>query len=111
MSDNIRNQVHFLMLMASDDTSRQQKDALLQTINKDQVRAVSEACYNVLIGHLQITEPERARLRRYAKTLREVGDKRNTIVNRRQLLTVPLLEAVLKILIRYIQPLLEQDSE
>ena len=59
MSQLLADHHHFLIMLASPDVIREQK-ALLDTISKAQLRAVTEISHNLLIAHIAMTSSEKA---------------------------------------------------
>ena len=106
MSDLLRDQIHFLLLFADNATPRLQKEKLLETISKYQLLALSEVSYNTVVGSMQFSPSEKARLKRHARALRILGNKRKSIAARRRVLTVPIVELLLYITIDFIRNLL-----
>ena len=105
MSQLLVEQRHFLMMMASTSVSREQKQVILDTISKPQLRAVTEISHNLLIGHITMTSGEKAVLKRYATKLREVADSRNSAAKRRSALTVTLIEHLMRLVLDIIKNL------
>ena len=103
MGSLIKKQIHFLLLMADTHTSQKQKQAVLNTINKHQVNAISELALNIIKGTFTLNEQHKTRLRRHAKSLRVLAERRNTITVRRGVITLQLVEAVLALCISFLQ--------
>lgn len=95
MGDVIQDQIHFLLLFVSDDTSRQQREALLDTITKVQLHALSEVSLNILKGSLGLSTAQKQALKRHASRLRLLSHKKSTLNERRECLTVSLVYAIL----------------
>ena len=58
MSDLLKEQAQFLILLASGHTVRHQKLALISTIDKRQLKAISEISH-VLMGSVNLTTSKR----------------------------------------------------
>ena len=95
MSKLVKKHTSYLRLF-SDTTSKLQRQALLDTITDDQLRALSEVTINLLQGILPITAAQKEKLGKYKKLLRLIGDpsvslKKKKISLRRQAKAVALL--------------------
>ena len=62
------------------------RDEILRHANADQINAVSEMVLNLLKNRIPLDPPITAKLRRYKKTLRELGKRRNSLKRRRDVL-------------------------
>lgn len=60
------------------------RDEILRHANADQINAVSEIVLNLLKNRIPLDPPITAKLRRYKKTLRELGKRRNSLKRRRE---------------------------
>ena len=95
MSDKLINNLHYLLLLADTSTSRAQKQALLQTASKVQLLTISEIALNVTRGSLPIEPAVKSTLVRHVGNIRVLASKRATLTDRREALTVPVVEALL----------------
>lgn len=62
------------------------RQQLLQHANKDQINALSEVVLNSLRNNVPVDQPLMARLRRYKKPLRELGNRKPSILKRKNVL-------------------------
>ena len=76
MSQLIEEQWHFLEVLRT--CNKKQKRALLKTIDKKQLNALSEIAHNVIIGTIILTPIEKNRLKKYKKILTILGKKKAT---------------------------------
>ena len=76
MSQLVQNNRHFLSLISS--TTISQCKALLNSITKPQLKAVSEIVHNVIRGTVPLTYLEKSELNKYKKTLLIFGRKNST---------------------------------
>ena len=66
--------------------NRYKRQEMLRHANADQINSVSEIALNLLRKKIPVKPPLMAQLRRYKKTLREIGKKKNSLKRRRQAL-------------------------
>lgn len=109
MDNVIKHNIHFIHLLHAEDTSRDQKEMLIRTVSKNQLRALSEIAYNTLKGSIELEEVNKRRLKRYAHALRVLGDRRKSISDRREVLSIPLLNILLPAVFHYITTLISQS--
>ena len=95
MSDKIKRNIHFLLLLASTEASRHQKLKILDTISKDQLFCLSEIAWNCLQGSLDINASQKATLKRHLSKVRILASRKASIAQRKQVLTVPMIEVLL----------------
>ena len=76
MSRLLEDQVHFLELLCA--TKKVQKRALLQTIYKLQLMALSGIAHNVFKGTIALKPSDKIKLKKYKKTLSILGRKSST---------------------------------
>ena len=76
MSQLVEDNRHFLCLISS--TTISQRKALLNSITKPQLKAVSEIVHNVIRGTVPLTYLEKSELNKYKKTLLIHGRKKST---------------------------------
>lgn len=84
MRQSILKEAHFIGLLLN--TDRRQKRVLLQTISKQQLRALIEIIYNVLQGYGNITEKDKSYLEKYRSIIRLLVDKNISSLRRKKLL-------------------------
>jgi hypothetical protein len=75
MSQLVEDTRHFLCLISS--TTISQRKALLNSITKPQLKAVSEIVHNVIRGTVPLTYLEKSELNKYKKTLLIHGRKKS----------------------------------
>lgn len=80
MSQLLEDQRHFLHLLRS--TKKDQRKALLSTIDKPQLKALSEIAHNVIKGTIVLTPAERRRLKRFKQIINVLGRKSSTRAQR-----------------------------
>ena len=97
MSQLLKSNVHFFLLLANTQTSQQQKRAILKTISKYQVNAISELALNIIKGTVALDTEQKQILKRHAKCLRIIAQRKNSIAARRSCITIQLVEAVLSV--------------
>lgn len=110
MSGTIRDQLNFLILLESAHTSQQQKQALLQTINRYQLKALSEIAHNILAGNTPLSTVQTAKLRRHRRALRVLGSKRAGYNQKKEVLSVPLVNLILSQTLDFILHLFNDDD-
>lgn len=76
MSRLLENQVHFLELLRT--AKKDQRKSLLKTINKLQLKALSEIAHNVIKGTIVLSSDDKIKLRGYKKILTTLGRKSST---------------------------------
>ena len=95
MSLIIQDQIHFLLLFVSEDTTRDQREALLDTVTKHQLNALSEVSLNILKASVELSPRQKLCLKKHASKLRTLSAKKSTLSQRRNTLTVPFVLALL----------------
>ena len=76
MSRLLEQQDHFLELLRT--TRKLQRQALLRTIDKSQLKALSEIAHNVIKGSVILSPSDKNRLKKYKKVLSVLGRKSTT---------------------------------
>lgn len=76
MSRLLEDQVHFLELLRN--TNKLQRKALLTTIDKQQLKALSEIAHNIIKGSVNLNPTDKNRLKKYKKILSTLGKKSST---------------------------------
>ena len=79
MSRLLKDQVHFLQLLRI--TKKDQRKALLKTIDKSQLKALSEIAH-VIKGTIDLSPTDKVKLKRYKKILSILGRKTSTRTER-----------------------------
>ena len=67
------NSPFFRLLLTT--SSKLQRKALIDTITKDQLRALTEITINLLQGILSLSPVHKSKLRKHRKLIRLIGDK------------------------------------
>lgn len=80
MASQLEKSRHFILLMI--EGSEVQAKALLQSINKQQVAAISEIIHNLLQGNLSLSSSLKAYLQKRKTLLRTVGSKKCSVEER-----------------------------
>ena len=75
MSQTLKKVSHFLLLLTSDSTSRNQAIALLETASPPQVLALSEIVYNIICGELPLDAKTKSFVKRHKKVLERLAKK------------------------------------
>ena len=81
----IRRQWGFLRTLL-DEAKHQTRKDILQHANKDQINAVSEIVLNTLRGHHPVPPSVVVRLRKYKKPLRNLIQRKHSVLKRRKVL-------------------------
>ena len=76
MSRLLEDHRHFLHLLRV--AKKDQRNALLRTIDKTQLRALSEIAHNVIKGTVVLTPEEKLRLKRFKQIINVLGRKSST---------------------------------
>ncbi|MES9883159.1 MAG: hypothetical protein ABW185_20030 [Sedimenticola sp.] len=69
---HIKEQRHFLQLFLI--ASRDQRTQLLNTVSREQLKALTEIAHNVLRYVITLTPTQRSKLKRRQRTIRLLGD-------------------------------------
>ena len=98
---------HFLLLLVQ--TTSAQRRALLQTITRQQLRAISQIAHNIVKFKIQLTTVEKKTLKRERRLLHLLGDrtlgyhhKRKAILDKQRFVYI-----LLKIAVPYLKAVLE----
>ena len=73
MSQRLKKHIAYLQLLLI--THRSQQKALLNTINLEQLKAISEIALNILHGVIPLTASQKKVLSRYRNIIRLIGQK------------------------------------
>ena len=98
---------HFLLLFVQ--TTPSQRKALLQTITRQQLRALSQIAHNIVKSMIQLTATEKKTLKRERRLLHILGDrtlgywqKTKTICDKQR-----FVYSFLKIAIPHLKPMIQ----
>ena len=108
MSCCVKKHLNFLCLLSK--THPTQQDALLETAEPDQIRAICECIYNILKGNIYVPEAIKEQLRPNRNILRDIADEKISYNNKKKLLVQKggtLLSALLPIAVSGISSLLK----
>ncbi len=107
MVELIKQQRHFLLLIVQ--TSPAQRKALLRTITRNQLRALSQIAHNIIKSNIRLTPAERQHLKRHRRLIYILGDrklgshhKKEAIIGKQK-----LIHALVKIALAYLEPVLQ----
>ncbi len=70
----IRRERHFLSLLTK--TTQKQRRALLNTITRDQLKAISEIVHNINKSNIILSEDQKRKLRKKRRLIYVLGQKR-----------------------------------
>ena len=104
-SSLVRGQIPFLRLFLSDLGSKEQLKGLINNITRKQLKAIKEIVINVVRGSVPLDSGDKNSLQRYARKLRQLARAKISLKRSRDLLTVSLLKALLKVSLPYINSL------
>lgn len=76
MSRLLEDQVHFLELFRT--TNKLQRKGPLETIDKPQLKALSEIAHNIIKGSVTLNPNDKKKLKKYKKILSILGKKTST---------------------------------
>ena len=96
MSELIQAEIYYLLTLWSPHNSRSQKQALIDTIDKQQLHALSEIALNILQGNVDLHIQYKARLKRHVNTIRILASKTACIKDKKDVLSVPMVTVLLK---------------
>lgn len=84
MSRLLDTHQHFLHLLRT--AKKDQRKALLKTIDKSQLKVLSEIAHNVIKGTIVLTPSEKVKLKRFKKIISILGRKTSTRKDRLRVL-------------------------
>jgi Zn-dependent oligopeptidase len=84
MSRLLEQQDHFLELLHT--TRKLQRQALLRTIDKSQLKALSEIAHNVIKGSVILSPSDKNRLKKYNKVISVLGRKSTKMLDKQKAL-------------------------
>ena len=87
MSLCVKKHLNFLCLLCNTHAAQQQ--ALIETANPEQVRAICECVYNILHGNIPVPDSTKEELKAHKQVLRDIADpkipykkKKDTLVQK-----------------------------
>ena len=104
-SSLVHSQIPFLQLFLSDLGSKEQLKALINNITRKQLKAIREIVINVVRDSVPLDSGDKDSLQRYARKLRQLSRPKISLKRSRDLLTVSLLKALIKVSLPYIKSL------
>lgn len=104
MSKHLREHWHLLHFLMHEVQPKQLK-AVLSTLDRGQTDVLGEIAVNVLYGTIPISEEHKGKLKPYASKVEYIGDSRNSLKSRRDLILANPRMIVL--LMRAVKPLLK----
>ena len=106
MTALIRQQRHFLHLFVQ--TTPIQRKVLLQTVTKDQMKALSQIAHNIIKGTVALGAAERQKLKSERRLIHLLGDTRLGFVHKKSLVQSKqrVLRLLVNIAVAYLQPIL-----
>ena len=108
MVELIKQQHHFLYLVTN--TTANQRKALLKTITRQQLRALSQTAYNIIRFKGKLTLKEKASLRRQRRFIYLLGDRNTGFVKKKKEAIQHkqrIMDTFVKIAFAYLQPVLQ----
>ena len=104
MSDPVKRNLCFLQLLGKTNSKLQRK-ALLDTITRDQLKAIIEITYNVIELSVPVPKSERKKLVKNIGILKEIGNKSST--QKKVLVLVKQNPTLIVLLVKTVLPTLE----
>lgn len=106
MVELVRQQRHFLCLLKS--TTAAQRKALLSTITRQQLKALSQIAYNILRFKIRLTPLEKARLKRQRRVIHLLGNRAIGFEQKREAIRRKprVIYTFVKIALAYLEPVL-----
>ena len=107
MGELIKQQRHFLRLFVQ--TTPSQRKALLQTVTKPQLRALSQIAHNIIRGIIPYNSSDRDSLKRDRRFVYLLGSRRLGLAHKRRLVQSKqrTLHHLLTIAETYLEPVLK----
>lgn len=84
MSERLKTNLPFLIMV--ERVNNKQRKALLAHTSREEFRAIITLLFNILEGHVPVTETDKTRLRRYKKCIRTLVSKKISAREKRALL-------------------------
>jgi hypothetical protein len=106
MVELIQQHRHFLHLIKSTTTA--QRKALLSTITKQQLKALSQIAYNILRFKIRLTPSEKAQLKRQRRIIHLLGNRSIGFKQKREAIQHKprVIYTLVKITFAYLEPVL-----
>lgn len=108
MVELIKQQRHFIQLFVQTTSSTQRK-ALLHTITRNQLRALSQIAHNIIKFKIRLTPAEKVTLKRHRRLIHLLGDRtlgyqrKKGIIRKKQ----RLIHTLVKIAVVYLETILQ----
>lgn len=77
---------HAKVLQVLSDAKPALRTAILQAADSSLVNSICECCYNVLKGNVPLSTPQKTRLSRYKKVIRNLSAKGHSTKQKKQIL-------------------------
>ena len=74
MVELVRKQRHFIILLS--DTTPKQRNQLIRTITRDQLKAISQIAHNIIKFIIVLSSSEKAKLKRHKRFIHLIGSKK-----------------------------------
>ena len=102
----MQQQRHFLHLFIQ--TTPIQRRALLRTVTKDQIKALSQIAHNIMKGNVPLSVTEQHKLKGERRLIHLLGDTRLGLVHKKRLVQSKqrILYLIVKIAVTYLQSIL-----
>ena len=106
MVELIKQQRHFLYLIK--DTIAAQRKALLSTITRQQLKALSQIAYNILRFKIRLSPLEKAQLKRQRRVIHLLGNRAIGFKQKREIIKHKprVIYTLVKIAFTYLEPIL-----
>ena len=107
MVELIKQQGQFLKLVVH--TTPAQRKALLQTITRQQLKAVCQIAYNILRFTIKLNSSEKARLKRHKRFVHLLGNKKIGYFQKKEAIgqNPRTVYTLIKIALVYLKPVLQ----
>ena len=86
MSALVKRNLNYIRLL-SECKSKPQQKALVETITRDQLKAVIEITYNILQLNVPVSKSDKRKLARKVSVLKQISNRKNSLKQTRILLT------------------------
>jgi hypothetical protein len=84
MSEQLKRNAELLKIIFQ--SKPKQRKAILQSVDKEVINTICEFIENLIKGHIHLSPTQWQRLRRYSSTLHQLGTKKNSLKNRKEIL-------------------------
>ena len=111
MSAKIKKHIHFLSLLLTENDK--QKQAILKTMNMEQLRVLVECIYNIQHGVIKISNTLKKKLSHHKCVIRKITEQGKTPTQRKKLLVKhhTLLSLFLKTILNQLKYGTRDDSD